>query len=242
MSHNISTYKCRLELEQSQVTAAGTGESKTGTIADRGVDHPPVELGHLRKSLPMTFRETAERTPGRHNQCTRKAPRMMQASVLAVVVCCTLAALVGTLVPALRRGPGALPDASHRLQGASRRRPRPGSSAPGSSPAWPLPTCTSQWPACARPGKRTACTLQWSALLSLLWWSQVRQRHANDVTQERLHGTQRIRSMLKLLPQVSLVVAVAPLQRNRPTGPCGACAASPDDSALCDGTKCQAAR
>ena len=94
---------------------------------------------------------------------------------------------------------------------------------------------------------------QWSALLSLLWWSQVRQRHANDVTQERLHGTQRIRSMLKLLPQVSLdllkllpqvslVVAVAPLRRNRPTGPCGACAASPDDSALCDSTKCPAAR
>jgi hypothetical protein len=94
---------------------------------------------------------------------------------------------------------------------------------------------------------------QWSALLSLLWWSQVWQRHANDVTQERLHGTQRIRSMLKLLPQVSLdllkllpqvslVVAVAPLRRNRPTGPCGACAASPDDSAPCDSTKCQAAR
>lgn len=134
-----------------------TARHHTGcSVADRGVDHPPVELGHPRRSLPMTFRETAERTPGRHNQCTRKAPRMMQASVLAVVVCCTLAALVGTLVPALRRGPGALPDASHCLQGASRRRPRPGSSAPGSSLAWPPPTCTSQWPACARPGKRTA--------------------------------------------------------------------------------------
>jgi hypothetical protein len=125
------------------------------SVTDRGVDCPPVELGQPCRSLPTTFRETAERTPERHIQCRHKTPQMTRASVLAVP-CRTLSALVGTLVPALCRGPGALSDASHRLQGPSRRRPRPGSSAPGSSPAWPPPTCTSHWPACARPGKCTA--------------------------------------------------------------------------------------
>jgi hypothetical protein len=86
------------------------------SVTDRGVDHPPVELGQLRRSLPTTFHETAERTPEHHIQCRHKAPQMTWASVLAVP-CRTLSALVGTLVPALRRGPGASPDASHRLQG-----------------------------------------------------------------------------------------------------------------------------
>jgi hypothetical protein len=56
---------------------------------------------------------------------------------------------------------------------------------------------------------------RWSALLSLLRRSQVRQRHANDVAQERVRGAHQIRNLLELLPQVSLVVAVTPPCCNR---------------------------